>query len=90
MIHLTNDAIQKNNAEYGKYQKANKLSYSDLQKYIETVSGVRKVNFYEDIIPKMKHFATEAIKATYFILDSNRRKHNFQLLGLDFMIDQQY
>ncbi len=37
----------------------------------------------------MKHFATEAIKATYFILDPNRRKHNFELLGLDFMIDEE-
>lgn len=58
MIHLTNDAIQKNNPEYGKYEKANKLSYSDLNKYIEATCTSRKTNFYEDIIPKMKHFAT--------------------------------
>jgi tubulin monoglycylase TTLL3/8 len=28
LIHLTNDAIQKNTADYGKYEKANKLSYA--------------------------------------------------------------
>ena len=26
-IHLTNDAVQKNLADYGKYEKGNKLSY---------------------------------------------------------------
>jgi len=35
----------------------------------------------------MKEFATEAIRATYSILDTNRKNHNFELLGLDFMID---
>ena len=38
----------------------------------------------------MKHFAAEAIKATYFNLDNKRSKHNFELLGLDFMIDEDF
>ena len=38
----------------------------------------------------MKTFATEAIKATYFMLDSNRKSHNFELLGMDFMIDDEF
>ena len=33
-IHLTNDAIQKYLPEYGKYEKGNKLSYADFQKYL--------------------------------------------------------
>jgi len=28
-IHLTNDAIQKKNDDYGKYETGNKLSYGD-------------------------------------------------------------
>ena len=28
MIHLTNDAIQKGNPNYGKYEEGNKISYS--------------------------------------------------------------
>lgn len=28
MIHLTNDAIQKYGASYGKYEEGNKLSYA--------------------------------------------------------------
>lgn len=34
LIHLTNDAVQKNTSDYGKYEKGNKLSYQDFQKYL--------------------------------------------------------
>ena len=34
-IHLTNDAVQKYLPEYGKYEKGNKLSYEDFQRYLD-------------------------------------------------------
>lgn len=34
-VHLTNDAVQKYLPEYGKYEKGNKVSYDDFQKYLE-------------------------------------------------------
>ena len=34
MIHLTNDAVQKHDDDYGKYEMANKMSYDEFQKYI--------------------------------------------------------
>ena len=33
-VHLTNDAIQKKSELYEKYEPANKLSYSELQRYL--------------------------------------------------------
>ena len=33
-IHLTNDAVQKYLPEYGKYEKGNKISYEEFQKYL--------------------------------------------------------
>lgn len=38
----------------------------------------------------MKSIALDAIKATYSQLDPNRLEHNFELLGLDFMIDNKF
>ena len=29
LVHLTNDAVQKESEDYGKYEKGNKLSYDD-------------------------------------------------------------
>lgn len=42
LVHLTNDAIQKDNDDYGKFEPGNKLTYSDLQKYIETLPQTKK------------------------------------------------
>jgi len=52
-IHLTNDAIQKYLPEYGKYEKGNKLSYADFQKYLEKEFG-KRYNFFTDAYPVMK------------------------------------
>jgi len=35
-MHLVNDAVQKKNEDYGKYEPGNKLSYSEFANYIET------------------------------------------------------
>ncbi len=53
-VHLTNDAIQKNGANYGKFEKGNKLSYQDFQKYLELTSKTKKINFFDQILPEMK------------------------------------
>ena len=89
-IHLTNDAVQKHTADYGKFEKANKLSYSELQKYLDTTFPKTRPNFLDTILASMRAVATEAIKATYSILDPRKKTHNFELLGLDFMIDEEF
>lgn len=35
----------------------------------------------------MKEITLDAVKATYLSLDPLRRQHNFELFGMDFMID---
>lgn len=35
MIHLTNEAVQKRGDDFGKFENGNKLSYLELQKYID-------------------------------------------------------
>lgn len=65
--HLTNDAIQKNSADYGKFEKGNKISYEDFQKYL-TKNYKKGFNFFEEILPTMKRLATDAMRATYSII----------------------
>jgi tubulin polyglutamylase TTLL1 len=38
----------------------------------------------------MKSIATDAIRSTYLQLDPGAMEHNFEIFGLDFMIDDQY
>ena len=36
----------------------------------------------------MKEIATDIVKANYLTIDHNRLKNNFEIFGLDFMIDK--
>ena len=63
MIHLTNDAVQKKSDDYGRFEAGNKLSYADLQRYID--KNKMKVNFVNDVIPKLKAQALKTIQATF-------------------------
>ena len=49
MIHLTNDAVQKHGDEYGLYYPGNKLTYNDLQRYLD--SSGHKVDFFTAVYP---------------------------------------
>ena len=50
-IHLTNDAIQKYLPDYGKYEKGNKLSYDQIDAYVQ--KNYQGKSFYGDIYPEM-------------------------------------
>jgi hypothetical protein len=39
----------------------------------------QKLNFYNQILPKIKSIATDAVKATYLKLDPKKREHAFEV-----------
>ena len=49
-IHLTNDAIQKNSENYGKYEEGNKLSYTTFQRYLDNTVPHKKYDFEKQIL----------------------------------------
>lgn len=77
MIHLTNDAIQKYGASYGKYEEGNKLSYAEFQRYLDGTYPEKKYSFIDSIYPRMREIATDAVKSTYFWMDPDKLEHNF-------------
>ena len=87
-VHLTNDAIQKNSKEYGRYENGNKLSYRDFQKYLERRFPDKKLNFFNDILPGIKNIVRDTMLASYDKLDSNKRGHCMEIFGYDFMVDR--
>lgn len=56
-IHLTNDAVQKNCPDYGKFEPGNKISFEALKKYIEKLEP--KGNF-GDIYSQMVQISRNA------------------------------
>ena len=87
-IHLTNDAIQKNHEDYGKYESGNKLSYFDFQKFLN--SNGSNIDFFNDIYPQIIEIVTESIASVKDILNSETKLNSFEILGYDFMIDTDY
>lgn len=87
-IHLTNDAIQKHSADYGKYENGNKLSYRSFQRYLDI--NHPEVNFFTQILPKIKEIIKETILASFMFIDKNKRMHCMEVFGYDFMIDSEF
>ena len=76
-IHLTNDAIQKKYPDYGRYEPANKISYSEFQSYLNTTFPERKYDFKRDVLPKMKTIARDSVKSVCKKLAPSGQMNNF-------------
>jgi D-alanine-D-alanine ligase-like ATP-grasp enzyme len=88
--HLTNDAIQKHSSSYGKFEPGNKLTYSELQRYLDNLKTGRMCNFQSEIYPLLKEIATDAVRATSVSINPLRNCSNFEIFGFDFMIDANF
>ncbi len=80
--------MQKNLPDYGKFEKGNKITYEELEAFIKKSDP--SFNFFEGVYPKMKSIATNAIHASALSIDPAKRVNNFEVFGLDFMIDANY
>ncbi len=83
-VHLTNDAVQAWGPDYGKYEKGNKLSYEEFAKYLAKLG----LDLREGVLPQMKAMCRQVMAASAHLLDPARKAHNFELFGLDFMVDE--
>ncbi len=90
-IHLTNDAVQKYSDRYSRYEDGNKLSYPELQRYLDSLPSLgRNLNLNSVLIPRMKEIASLAVRSAWPALNKEGRDKNFEIFGLDFMIDEDF
>ena len=87
-VHLTNDAIQKNSEDYGKFEAGNKLSYSDFQRFLAV--NHPKINFCSDILPEIESVVRESIESVQDLLINQKKSLTFEVFGYDFMIDSEF
>ena len=90
MIHLTNDSIQKNSVDYGKYEKGNKIDYLKFQDYLDRNHKDVDVCFTRDVMPQIKRLTSDCFRAVAHEIDPNRRQNTFEIFGLDFMLDENF
>lgn len=90
MVHLTNDAVQKYAEDYGKYELANKLSYEEFQKYLDANYQHLSIDFKRDLLSQIRLIITDTMKAVYGKIDPYKRENTFEIMGYDFMIDDEF
>ena len=89
-VHLTNDAIQKDSEDYGKFENGNKMSINDFQRYLDVNHPDKSVNFMRDMFSRMERLVTDSFRSVAKKIDSNRVSNSFEIFGYDFMIDEDF
>jgi hypothetical protein len=87
LAHLTNDAVQNLDDDYGKFETCNKISFLDFERYLET--NYLHGSFYKKLYPKIKKLVRDAFLATWDQLNPNNLTHCFELFGFDIMLDSE-
>ncbi|EAS00468.2 tubulin-tyrosine ligase family protein (macronuclear) [Tetrahymena thermophila SB210] len=87
IIHLTNNAIQKTDERYQKFEFGNQLSFNNLEKYFK--DSKINCNFRQKILPKMKEYIVFTLDSIKNKINQFDRKFCFEIFGYDFVIDNQ-
>ena len=88
-VHITNYSLQKYNRFFEKYEKGNEVSFETFQKYINENSK-KKINFREYIFPKFIEIIKHTIKSAKNLININEKKNCFELMGYDFLLDEEF
>lgn len=83
-IHLTNNAIQKDGKEYGKFENGNQMSFKQFQEYLQAFYGNIRLS---SIISVMKSQIIISLMSVKGKLNPNGRQSCFEIFGYDFIID---
>lgn len=88
LTHLTNDAIQSQGEQYGKFERGNKLSYAQLQAYVDEQHPKERWKV-SDLLKSMKMIAKTVAKISYPIVNPQKGL-GFELFGMDFLVDAKF
>jgi hypothetical protein len=85
-IHLTNNAVQKNMENYGKYEEGNILAFTHLQTHLNQALGRSAQDYVAtSLVPQIKSQIVLSLEAVRGKLALD--KGCFELFGYDFLVD---
>lgn len=95
-VHLANHCLQVHHPDYGKHEDLNLLTYADFDKFLcesgHLGSDGRPVRLETHILPQIEAqvvYSLQSVKDQMEVQD-NANYRCFNLLGFDFMMDDQY
>jgi hypothetical protein len=89
-IHLTNNCLQKYGDAYGAHEAGNTLSFQDFQRYLDSQFPQYNVSVDDHLVPRMKDLMIDAYLSAKDKLLRGKRMAVFELLGFDFLIDEDF
>lgn len=89
-IHLTNNCLQQQGSNYGAFEEGNTISFGAFQNFLNETHSALGVDFNFHIVPRMKDLVIDCVLAGRNYLNPHRRRNCFELLGFDFMVDEDF
>lgn len=89
-IHLTNNCLQQFSDMYGTYEEGNTISFDQLQTYLNQVYPSHNLSFNDHLAPRMKDLIIDSYLSCKKIIEKGKNKNVFELLGYDFLIDEDF
>ena len=89
-VHLTNQCLQIHGKNYGIHEEGNTLSYDNFKEYLTDSFPDFSLNFEKDILDRIKDIIIDTYLSIKHELNPTKRKNSYELLGYDFMIDEDF
>jgi len=89
-IHLTNNCLQKWGDNYGLHEAGNTLSFDSFQAYLDREYPELRIHLNDHIVPRMKDLIIDSYLSAKKVLHGTKRRNAFELLGYDFLIDEDF
>jgi hypothetical protein len=89
-VHLTNNCLQQYGNKYGMYEDGNTISFEVFKNYLSTEYAAYGVDFDKHIVPRMIDLMIDTYLSVKSVLNPAKRRNCFELLGFDFLIDEDF
>ena len=88
-VHLTNQCFQvKDKETYGQFEDGNTLNFENFQAYLDEEH--EGIDIQKHLVPQMKNLIIDTFQAVKNKVNPTQRSGHFELLGYDFMIDEDF
>eukprot|EP00826_Nyctotherus_ovalis_P045450 TRINITY_DN5036_c0_g1_i27.p1 TRINITY_DN5036_c0_g1~~TRINITY_DN5036_c0_g1_i27.p1 ORF type:complete len:387 (+),score=98.58 TRINITY_DN5036_c0_g1_i27:377-1537(+) len=89
-VHLTNNCLQQFGDKYGAFEEGNTIEFPIFKQYLKQKFPEYDIDLDKHIMGRIKDLMIDSYLAVKSELNPNKRKNCFELLGYDFLIDEDF
>ena len=89
-VHLTNNCLQQHNDKYGAFEEGNTIGFDLFKQYLKETFPNYNIDFDNDMLGRMRDLMIDSFLSVKAELNPSKRRNCFELLGYDFLIDEDF